>query len=165
MCIRDRDRRYSYIITTFHTLSSSKLSTMSSICSICGGFFKNLSKHINYKHVKSHKSFQCDICHERFTKSHDLISHKQRQHIERISCHLCDKTFKNHKNAKEHIKNIHEDKETFECEYCHKQFRKIWKTISLLIQKMLEMKIISFLWRKPHSNVTYAQVNFQVGIV
>ena len=72
--------RYSHIITISHTLSFRKLSTMSSLCSICRGPFKNLTKHINYKHMKFHKSFKCDICFETYKKSHDLRSHKQTQH-------------------------------------------------------------------------------------
>jgi hypothetical protein len=36
---------------------------------------------------------------------------------------MVDKTFKNNKNAKKHMKTILEDKELFDCEYCHKQFK------------------------------------------
>ena len=72
--------------------------------------------------MQSHNYFKCDICSETFNKSHDLRSHKQTQHREQIPCQLCDKTFKNNKNAKKLMKTIHEDKELFDCEYCHKQF-------------------------------------------
>ena len=69
------DSRYSHIITISHTLSFRKLSIMSSLCSICGGHLKNLTKHIYF---------------ETFNKSHDLRSHKQAQHREQIPCQLCD---------------------------------------------------------------------------
>ena len=76
-----------------------------------------------YKHVISELTFKCKLCDMMFSRRNDYNHHKLTQYQKgRVSCHICHKTYKNKKNAREHIKKVHDSKETFACVYCEKEF-------------------------------------------
>ena len=73
-------------------------------CSICGGWFKNLSVHITQVHKNSNK-YPCERCGKRFSKKCDLKLHVERVHLQkRYKCPECGKTIS---KIREHLRTVH----------------------------------------------------------
>ena len=76
------------------------------LCSICGLHFKELTKHLKYKHERNSLPHQCDPCEKSFPTKRDLSFHNQVHHKGRSPCHICSKIFASEKHVKAHIKEV-----------------------------------------------------------
>jgi len=73
-------------------------------CNICGGWFKNLTTHINQIH-KSANKYPCEHCGKAFNKKCDLRLHIDRIHLQkRYKCPECGKVIS---KIREHLKTVH----------------------------------------------------------
>ena len=95
---------------------------VATLCFICGVHYKYLTKKFKYKHEKNSLAHQCDLCEKSFPNKADFNSHTQVHHKGKNSFNVCSKIFASRKHVKVHIKEVHEERQTFQCDYCQKQF-------------------------------------------
>ena len=124
------------------------------LCTICGGSFKRLKKHIAEAHTKDR--LKCHVCDKEYISEYGLNYHIKTQHgenggkemcpycakefsflkfhiqyaheglkdIKKIKCRECDKTFRNESAEVRHYKAVHLN-EKVECDICGGMFKNI----------------------------------------
>ena len=75
---------------------------------------KRIIEKLNENHV-------CDICGKEYGSKvgltkHDTVAHKVQ--TKSIKCPLCDNTFDQVNTFKEHVKIVHEGKNSYKCDFC-----------------------------------------------
>ncbi|XP_035711693.1 zinc finger protein CKR1 isoform X2 [Folsomia candida] len=93
------------------------------LCTTCGKLFRTsryLSLHIQHVHIRE-KKYHCDTCGKGFVRNYEFKDHVKRLHgnLEKsLVCETCGKTFRTLAGLRQH-RQIHYDKDTFECPICH----------------------------------------------
>ncbi|CAG2158283.1 unnamed protein product [Oppiella nova] len=91
-------------------------------CPDCGQRFSQLAG--LQVHVRRHtndRPFGCDLCHKAFYTRIDLTRHKTtHKQFKQITqcCHICGKGFNDKHKVRNHIRYVHEKKESVVCEIC-----------------------------------------------
>eukprot|EP00792_Barthelona_sp_PAP020_P011062 TRINITY_DN485_c0_g1_i1.p1 TRINITY_DN485_c0_g1~~TRINITY_DN485_c0_g1_i1.p1 ORF type:complete len:350 (+),score=81.96 TRINITY_DN485_c0_g1_i1:54-1103(+) len=83
------------------------------VCKECGASFEYPSK--LKRHIETHHSIRVS------TPKRENDREKEMNSLERI-CPVCGKQFKNKINMVEHVKEVHEKTECFECSFCGRSF-------------------------------------------
>jgi KRAB domain-containing zinc finger protein len=93
-------------------------------CKICDAEIQPvyLKKHIREVHTDDRK-FQCQRCQKGFKSKQKLKIHIL-IHNKAVKCLICSKMFPNKSAIKRHVKQIHENPGSFECETCGKKFNR-----------------------------------------
>lgn len=90
-------------------------------CFHCGKFFTSLERHL--KNISKDETFYCDQCNHRSHSKYLLQSHIRRVHV-KVNEHQCDecaKKFFCSSDLKQHIENVHGDR-NHACPACGKAF-------------------------------------------
>ncbi|KAL7646505.1 UNVERIFIED_CONTAM: hypothetical protein RMT77_001756 [Armadillidium vulgare] len=82
---------------------------------------KDLSKHINAKHVSNKNIYKCSECQKQFSAYSTFINHKLRHGDKKFKCDLCDKAFYLKVRLSIHKRNCHYSNNSI-CEHCGKVF-------------------------------------------
>ena len=96
-------------------------------CPVCDCDYadvRKLNMHIKEKHSGS-KSYKCPHCSEAFDTKTPLDDHVLQQHTaSRIKCPVvgCDRSYVDNKKLYRHMRETHDNPETFACEHCNTKF-------------------------------------------
>ena len=111
---------FAHMVTDLNPSSSD-----STICPLCGEFFKNkwkFNKHME-RHEAGEKSIQCPDCEETFYIEYDLQVHKNKKHVEKkLMCSQCDYRANSLSTLERHMAT-HSDARPHVCDDCGRGFK------------------------------------------
>lgn len=89
-------------------------------CDLCE--FRNYSKDKIIDHIKAHinkKDVKCTICDKFFNTRNSMRSHRDIVHFKRYEkiCHICSRRFQTTRLFNDHIRSIHEFKNSYKCDF------------------------------------------------
>ena len=95
------------------------------MCSICGVSTSNLTQHMN--HHLGRASHKCKFCTLKFVTSSEKAKHMRSEHMElfyTLVCETCGYRTYCKTYLEKHIRRTHLKIEEFECDICHKTFKR-----------------------------------------
>ena len=80
--------------------------------------FRNIDKTYQTENV----NWKCFDCKRTFDSKLEIENHLLLKDCDDVECKICGKKFKQRKNLKQHIHNIHENPQKYNCDKCEKKF-------------------------------------------
>ncbi len=105
--------------------SSSPPPAAAMVCAMCGAISKNHSGY--YKHLRTHKVYECSVCGETLVGHEVLLSHRRKFHPEArrtFRCDQCGKDYVSVRKLREHVLRVHtpDSERPYQCADCDRGF-------------------------------------------